>query len=93
MEKISHDMPVLVAQTGPLNGQRWAVRTVLTIGRDPTCDIVINDRQVSRYHLRLTPSPNGILLEDLASKNGTYYNARLLESPLYLQDGDLLGLL
>jgi len=90
MEKKNSDLPVVIGQTGPLNGQKWAISESVVIGRDPGCGIVIPDRQVSRYHARLTPGENGITLEDLASKNGTYCNGKVVVEPIYLQDGDVL---
>ncbi len=89
-ENMNTDLPVLIGQTGPLNGQRWLIGRVLTIGRDAECDIVVPHRQVSRFHARLSPSSEGVLLEDLASKNGTYCNGQLVTAPIYLQDGDSL---
>jgi DNA-binding winged helix-turn-helix (wHTH) protein len=65
------------------------MRTVV-MGRDSTCDIVIPDRQVSRYHARITPTKEGMILEDLGSKNGTHCNGTPLTSPLVLQDGDMV---
>jgi hypothetical protein len=88
MESKSEDIPLLVAQEGLLNGQRWALRNRLIIGRDASCDIVVADRQVSRRHARLTPTPNGILLEDLGSKNGTNRNGEMLTDSVILMDGD-----
>lgn len=44
--------------------------TVATIGRDPSCDIMLNDTHVSRRHCRIERTPGGILLTDL-STNGT----------------------
>lgn len=88
MGKFSEDAPMLVAQGGTLNGQRWAVRQRIIIGREPDCNLIINDRQVSRHHAVLTPTPNGILLEDLSSKNGTHYNGQRFSGAVILQDGD-----
>jgi hypothetical protein len=88
MERKSEDIPLLVAQEGLLNGQRWALRNRLIIGRDASCDIVVADRQVSRRHARLTPTPKGILLEDLGSKNGTNRNGEPLSDSVILLDGD-----
>jgi hypothetical protein len=90
MEKYSDEVPFLVAQTGPLNGQRWPLRRATLIGREPTCDIVIPDRQVSRHHARVSVTLDGILLEDLGSKNGTHYNGKSLEQSVFLQDGDVI---
>lgn len=84
------DLPVLIAQSGPLNGQRWMLRDELVVGREPVCGIVVADRQVSRYHARFTRREDGVLLEDLGSKNGTYLNGKRVEEPVLLQDGDLV---
>jgi hypothetical protein len=82
------ESPVFIAQSGVLSGQRWSIDRELTIGRDPACALVIPDRQVSRYHARITLTPEGILLEDLGSKNGTFANGSLIIDPVYLTDGD-----
>ena len=84
----TQEFPMLVAEEGPLKGQRWPVGRPLVLGREATCDVVIPDRQVSRYHARLTPTPEGIILEDLGSKNGTRHNGNELSSPIMQQDGD-----
>lgn len=90
MDNNESDLPVLIAQKGPLNGQRWSLAEPGTIGRDPTCEIVVPDRQVSRFHARLTPGDEGVLIEDLASKNGCYHNGKRISEAVYLQDGDVL---
>lgn len=84
----NEDIPMLVAQGGPLNGQRWWLRDAIVVGREPNCDITIPSRQVSRHHARFTPTPKGVLLEDLGSKNGTHYNGQFVTEPILLQDGD-----
>jgi pSer/pThr/pTyr-binding forkhead associated (FHA) protein len=86
------EYPILVAQDGPLKGQRWPLSRTLMVGRDPTCEINIQDRQVSRFHARITPTPEGVTIEDLGSKNGTIHNGTELTTPVMLQDGDLLGI-
>jgi len=90
MDSSVEEYPMLVAQEGPLKDQRWPLARTLVIGRDSTCDIVIADRQVSRFHARVSPTPEGVILEDLGSKNGTHRNGEPLPSPVVLQDGDLL---
>ncbi len=44
------------------------------IGSDAQCDIVVNSPGVSGRHCRLTTTPDGSILEDLGSTNGTYVN-------------------
>jgi len=87
---LKNEYPVLVAINGPLKGDRWSLVHPLVLGRESGCDVVIPDRQVSRYHARLTPSVTGVILEDLGSKNGTHYNGSLLSGQVVLQDGDIL---
>jgi len=86
----NEEFPMLVAQEGPLKGQRWPVDHSLVLGRESTCDVVVADRQISRFHARLTPTAEGVMLEDLGSKNGTHHNGNALTAPVMLQDGDML---
>jgi phage tail-like protein len=62
----------------------------MTIGSDPTSDIVINDPAVARFHARIICTPAGVQFSDLGSPGGTYINrARITaHAPLELQDGD-----
>jgi ABC-type multidrug transport system ATPase subunit len=46
--------------------------TVLRIGRDPLCRIVVEDPRVSREHLEVFLRADGWWLRDLGSQNGTY---------------------
>ena len=84
------DYPILIAQDGPLKGERWTLDHTLVLGRDASCDLTIPDRKISRYHARLTPTSDGVLLEDMGSKNGTYCNGETVDAPLILQDGDFV---
>jgi len=91
MQKSPEEYPLLVAQEGPLKGQRWQLSETIVLGREPTCDVVIADRQISRFHARITPTHEGVILEDLGSKNGTHHNGVSLSAPVVLQDGDLVS--
>jgi DNA-binding winged helix-turn-helix (wHTH) protein len=90
MAEKNEEFPLLIAQEGPLKGQRWSISHALVIGREHSCDVVIADRQVSRFHARLTPTSEGIILEDMGSKNGTHRNGDELSAPVVLQDGDMI---
>jgi DNA-binding winged helix-turn-helix (wHTH) protein len=92
MELNLGEFPLLVAQEGPLKGQRWVLNHTVVLGREATCDVVVIDRQVSRFHARITPTSEGAMLEDLGSKNGTNHNGVELSAPVMLQDGDLVGI-
>ena len=88
MEGNLSESPLLIAQNGPLKGQRWTINKPLLIGRESTCEIMIPDRMVSRFHARITPTSEGISLEDLESKNGTHCNGNPVTGRIILQDGD-----
>lgn len=44
------------------------------IGTAPDNDVVLTDRAVSRRHAEIRMTPNGLLLRDLESTNGTFIN-------------------
>lgn len=88
MDRNLEEAPLLIGQTGPLKGERWVLNKILTIGRELTCEVVIPDRQVSHLHARLTPTLEGIVLEDLGSKNGVHRNGTPVVGQVTLQDGD-----
>ena len=82
---------MLIALQGPLEGKKWEIKDTLSIGREPTCDIFIDDRQVSRHHARVANTGVGIVeLEDLTSKNGTFHRGTLLDKKIQLEDGDVI---
>ena len=91
MKKSPEEYPLLVAQEGPLKGQRWQLSQTIVLGREASCDVVVADRQISRFHARITPTTEGVILEDLGSKNGTHLNGIPLTAPVVLQDGDLVS--
>ena len=88
MEKNNLEYPLLIAQSGPLEGQRWKIKSELLLGRDSDCDIVIPMRQVSRQHARIFKREDGTVVEDLNSKNGTYVNGHHIEEVVRLEEGD-----
>jgi hypothetical protein len=64
---------------------------VVQIGRAPGCDIVLDDRNVSRRHAEIRRRGPVVVLVDLDSTNGTIVNGRRVrEHPL--ADGDRITL-
>ncbi|GGB14622.1 hypothetical protein GCM10011492_00330 [Flexivirga endophytica] len=63
----------------------------LTIGRGRDNSIVLDDMLVSRQHVRITADADGLVLEDLGSRNGTYVNGRRVERT-HLSEGDRIGI-
>jgi DNA-binding winged helix-turn-helix (wHTH) protein len=58
------------------------------LGRDGADVIEVKSSTVSRRHARIVIDENGIVVEDLASKNGTYVNDRRVAAPTPIVDGD-----
>lgn len=69
-----------VANEYPLEGPK------LVIGRDPDCQIRLNNPQVSRRHAQLLIDADRILVSDLGSRNGTFVGGRRIEGPTPLRD-------
>lgn len=62
----------------------------LMVGRVPSNDLVIEDLGVSRVHAAFTASPNGVVLADMASRNGTFVNGERITSLRDLSSGDII---
>ncbi len=83
----------LIVRRGPQPNQVFELnKDVITLGRDITNDITINDPEVSRHHLRITRGTDGYNLEDLGSTNGTFINGQRLTGSRALNRGDMIGL-
>ena len=84
--------PILIAQSGPLRGQRWNLTgTPLIIGRDTESDLAVRENTVSRRHAVIFREGRDWVLED-NSKNGTYVNEQRVENPVALRDGDVISI-
>ena len=62
-----------------------------SIGRDAGCDLAIADMTVSRLHARLERTPEGWLLSDLESTNGTRVNGWRVRGKIPVHAGDLVS--
>lgn len=62
--------------------ETYAVTGILTIGRTPDNDVVVSDVLASRHHARITPTTQGLAIEDLGSVNGTYVNGTAITHAL-----------
>ena len=82
----------LTVRTGPEEGTVFDLENeTIIVGRDVTNDVILTDAEVSRRHSRLTLSPQGYVLEDLGSTNGTFVNGERLSGPYLLIPGDQIG--
>lgn len=63
----------------------------LLVGRQPECQVRLNDPGVSRQHCELIVEDKRIAVKDLGSSNGTYVNKRRV-SQTDLEGGDLIAI-
>jgi FhaA, N-terminal domain/FHA domain len=62
-----------------------------SIGRSHENDFIIPDARASRFHAEIERSPQGYILRDLASTNGTLVGGRRVRERL-LEDGDEISM-
>jgi hypothetical protein len=65
--------------------------SVCVLGRDPSCDVVLNDSKCSRRHAVVEEGPEGFVVRDEGSANGIYVNGRRV-GKASLRPGDTLRL-
>ena len=61
------------------------------LGRDPSCDLVLNDVKCSRRHAVVEAGPDGLAIRDTESANGVFVNGQKVERAK-LHEGDLVRL-
>jgi pSer/pThr/pTyr-binding forkhead associated (FHA) protein len=79
---------------GPDAGRRVPLRAAVEVGRDPGLALALSDKLVSRHHARISPGGDGVTVEDLGSRHGTFLNGARIDAPTEAAAGDhiLVGL-
>src|SRR5215213_1889964 len=89
VENLPQGSAMLLVQRGPDAGARFLLDTdVVTVGRHPDSDIFLDDISVSRRHATFTRTPNGYVVSDLGSLNGSYINRDRIDTDVVLSGGD-----
>ncbi len=90
--KESQNLGTLRFLSGPLAGTTYPInKTSITLGRDPSNDIVISDPSVSRHHAQITWNNGVWIINKQSSQNSLTLNQRdITHSPL--SDRDTIGL-
>ncbi len=83
----------LVVARGPQAGMTYVLLPgKTTVGRNPDCDIFLDDITVSRHHCHFVWESSALTLEDSGSTNGTYVNgSRVDQSDLSPGDEVIVG--
>jgi hypothetical protein len=56
------------------DGRTWVIAAPQRVGRDPACEIALNDERASRVHALLWRDGDALCLRDEGSSNGTFIN-------------------
>lgn len=62
----------------------------MVIGRDPSTDVHLDNRALSRRHAQIEKRGAAIWVRDLGSQNGTYVNGERIGEPRPLAGGDVI---
>ena len=79
---------ITLQREGGETSQRAFRQSDISIGRDPACDISLEDDAVSARHLHLSFHHGQWWAEDLGSTNGARLNQSALTTPTVLTSGD-----
>lgn len=78
---------LVFVEEAPIDGLERPAAPGMTIGRDG-CDVELNDPDVSRRHAVIRQIDDGLAIEDLRSKNGTFVNGRRVSGIVQIAAGD-----
>jgi hypothetical protein len=82
-----------VMRAGPTIGKVFPLEgPEITIGRESTNAIAINDVEVSRKHARMEMRGPAYVIQDLGSTNGTFVNGQRVTGVQVLNPGDSISL-
>jgi hypothetical protein len=68
--------------------QSFEQRPPFEAGRAPDSDLVLNDPEVSRRHVRFETRGGIVFVNDLASSNGTFLNGRRVTEAIEVREDD-----
>jgi ABC-type multidrug transport system ATPase subunit len=84
------EVPFPVGGAVPVGTTALKLKTTFLIGRSPQSDIHLSAPVVSWQHARLEQQPQGHVLTDLNSTNGTFVNGQRLTRACLLRQGDVV---
>ncbi len=89
-QKLKSPGVLLTIESGTQQGERFTVTLPCTIGRKG-CDLILDDRVISRRHAELKLVDDKLMIEDLESKNGTRVNGKKVSSE-FLVPNDIISI-
>lgn len=91
LEGADTERPSIRVMNGNQEGRRFELHEdspEVVIGRNPECDVCLDDGNISRRHCLVKRSWHGFTVQDLGSRNGVQVNGKTLDGPRMLRDGD-----
>jgi len=77
---------------GPEAGRSFPLGASTHVGRDASCEVRLEDPQVSRQHALIQRTADGYMIADQGSGNGTFVSGAPVVQPRALQVGDVIQL-
>lgn len=78
--------------SGPTFGKIYGLAGSMMVGRNHDCDICIPIDEISRHHAKLQVVPDGVMVEDMGSANGTFVGSQRVHGTMLLKAGEELRL-
>ena len=86
--RLSDGTALLISTRGAVSGSRYLLdEDEVSVGRDPSADILLDDSTVSRSHAVFRREQGTYSVNDVGSLNGTYVNRQRVDHAL-LKNGD-----
>lgn len=83
---------MVIVTPGSDRGRRIELRKeYMVIGRDPACDVQLDDPHVSRVHAALQRQGNAVYVQDLGSSGGTFIGGAAVTTARELHPGDVVA--
>jgi ABC-type multidrug transport system ATPase subunit len=90
MVSMIYTSPAEMAAGAEVSAITFGDRPLVTIGRDPSNDVVLNVPNVSRFHAQVERVGQRYRIRDLRSSNGTFVNDQRVEGEVWLQADDTI---
>jgi len=82
----------IIIKKGPTPGRVIELTAdEITVGREASNSLQIEDRALSRSHARLTKTGSDYSIQDLGSTNGTFVNGKAVTGQFALNNGDIIS--
>ncbi|MFH1549144.1 MAG: FHA domain-containing protein, partial [Planctomycetota bacterium] len=85
-------MKKFVAKDGEKTTEYVLKDGVNLVGRDDNCDVVIDSQHISRNHISVVVKRDGVVIQDLNSRNGTFVNGLRVKNSVEVKNGDVVSL-